>query len=165
MRRQKDATPEGDTHKSVNELTPIQLRFIEYLLAGKNLSEAALLAGVSRRAACYWMNDTESVVHCEYERLRQAQQQEFQARVTGLHDLAFKALEDSLKSPVPGIKFAAAKLIYEAKLQERCETPAAHSSLELVRDFTRGYYDEQYQWRVLGPALYDTKNKERILDD
>src|SRR5258708_4795823 len=82
---------EPTTEQQNQELTPLQLRFIELLLAGKSITDAARTIGVSRRAACNWL-DPAHAVHQEYEQQRRALAYDLQERVKQVHELAMKAI-------------------------------------------------------------------------
>src|SRR6266567_4330920 len=103
---------------ALEAITDTQQTFIQALLSGKNITEAALVASVSRRTATYWMMHNNNPVRIEYEKQRLALRQEFYNRVATLHELALKALEDSLSPDAPpAIRFQAARFLYEAHLQ------------------------------------------------
>jgi hypothetical protein len=101
------------------ELTERQQLFVEQLLTGKTITEAANEVGISRRAATYWLHSDDHLVRLEYDRLRLMAKDAFRQRIANLHDLALKALEDVLAEDAPpGIRFAAAKFLYEAHLRD-----------------------------------------------
>lgn len=98
-------------------ITDTQQNFIQALLTGKSIKEAAILAGVSRRSATYWMMSN-NPVRLEYETQRLALKEQFYSRIARLHGLALQAMEDSLSPDAPPIvRFNAAKYLYEAHLQ------------------------------------------------
>lgn len=114
-------------------ITENQQQFIEGLLAGKSISDAALLAGLSRRTVTYWLADPEHPVTLEYEKQRILARQQFYERVAGLHEKALKAMEDALaeKAP-PAIRFQAAKFIYEKHLDQLCGVRSPDRAQQLV---------------------------------
>src|SRR5260370_4260693 len=131
--RQPMAKDQPTTEQQEQELTPLQLRFIELLLAGKNVTDAARTVGVSRRAACNWL-DPAHAVHQEYERQRRALAYALQERVRLVHELAIKALKDFLISTKrPDLRFQAMKLVYESHLPEELTIPHPPSTDPLVR--------------------------------
>jgi len=143
------------------ELTPLQLRFIELLLAGKNVTDAARTVGVSRRAACNWL-DPAHAVHQEYERQRRALAYALAERVKEVHALAMKALKDFLSSTKrPDLRFAALKLVYESHLREELTRQEPASSEQLVRD----ELDRQIHPSAVTIYLYDDRGRPRITDD
>ena len=144
-------------------ITPQQQSFIEALLTGKSITDAALTAKLSRRAATYWMNDAHHPVRMEYEKQRLASLATVASRVASLHGLAFSALEDLLApSAPPAVRFQAAKLIYEAHLQGFCEPTPPQSTTELVAKELTGMYEEHQQIGSNQVQMYDDKGKERL---
>jgi hypothetical protein len=114
-------------------ITENQQRFIEGLLAGKSISDAALLAGMSRRTVTYWLADPEHPVTVEYEKQRILARQQFNERVARLHELAFKAMEDSLSEAAPpALRFQAAKFLIEIHLEHYCRVSTPERAQELV---------------------------------
>jgi len=94
------------------ELTDRQRLFIEQLLTGKNITDAADAVGISRRAATYWLHDYNHLVRLEYDRLRIMAKDAFRARIANLHNLALAALESALAEDAPpAIRFAAARFL------------------------------------------------------
>jgi len=147
-------------------LTPLQHRFVEALLTGKNVTQAALLAGCSRRAAMYWLRDADSPVRMAYESRRIASIDDFDRRMMKLHELTLKTMEDLLSPKVaPALRFQAAKLLYEAHLAEHGELKQAKASHELVNEGAHDFHDEQREWGMTDILLYDAKGQERINDD
>ncbi len=128
--------PRAKSKQSDTELWAItenQQRFIEGLLSGKSISDAALLAGLSRRTVTYWLADPEHPVTLEYEKQRILARQQFYERVAHLHELAFKAMEDALSEAAPpGIRFQAAKFLYEKHLEPLCGVRAPDRAQQLV---------------------------------
>src|SRR5438874_4938290 len=119
MARRKAHKEDAQEEMQVLEpITPVQQQFIEALLTGKNITDAAMTAKISRRAATYWMNDAGNPVRREYEKQRLAALSHVTSRVASLHELAFKALEELLAPTAPpAVRFQVAKLIYESQLR------------------------------------------------
>ncbi len=154
------AKDQPTTEQQEQELTPLQLRFIELLLAGKNVTDAARTVGVSRRAACNWL-DPAHAVHQEYERQRRALAYALQERVRLVHELAMKALKDFLISTKrPDLRFQAMKLVYESHLREELTRPEPASSEQLVSDELQ----RQLNPSAIAIYLYDEKGRPRIHD-
>ncbi len=131
MPRKRDTNNERAILEPITEL---QQRFIEALLTGKNISDAATMVGISRRAATYWLLPG-TPIRLEYEKQRIAYKQEFYSRIANLHTLTLKALEDSLSSEAPPmVRFQAAKYLYEAHLQHFCNARIPAEASELVKD-------------------------------
>lgn len=127
------------------ELTERQQLFIEQLLTGKNITEAANEAGISRRAATYWMHSDDHLVRLEYDRLRLVAREDFRKRVANLHNLALEALEDALaKNAPPGIRFAAAKFLYEAHLRSIADMIRPYEPDELVKQQVNEIKEKAY---------------------
>jgi phage terminase small subunit len=119
--------------KALEPITEKQQSFIEALLTGKNISEAALIAGISRRTATYWLADPEHPVCVEYEKQRITARQEFYSRVASLYEKALKAMEDALSEAAPpAIRFQAAKFLYEKHLEQLCGVRAPDRAQQLV---------------------------------
>ena len=151
---------EPTTEQQNQELTPLQLRFIELLLAGKSITDAARTIGVSRRAACNWL-DPAHAVHQEYEQQRRALAYDLQERVKQVHELAMKALKDFLISTKrPDLRFQAMKLVYESHLRDELTRPEPASSEHLVRD----ELDRQINPSAIAIYLYDDRGRPRIHD-
>src|SRR5258708_14831416 len=142
------------TEQQDQELTPLQLRFIELLLAGKNVTDAARTVGVSRRAACNWL-DPAHAVHQEYEQQRRALAYALQERVKQVHELAMKALKEFLISTKrPDLRLQAMKLVYESHLRDELTRPEPASSEHLVRDEV----DRQINPSAIPTYLYDDRS-------
>lgn len=140
----KSKQAESDTTE-LWAITENQQRFIEGLLAGKSISEAALLVGMSRRTVTYWLADPEHPVTLEYEKQRILARQKFYERVAHLHELAFKALEDSLaEAAPPAIRFQAAKFLYEKHLEALCGVRAPDRAQELVERESSLVHERDY---------------------
>lgn len=150
----------------VDPITPVQQSFIELLLTGKTIAESALLAGVSRRAATYWLHDTEHPVRREYELQRARQRQELSRRVSNIHGLALTALEDLLSPDAPvGIRFQTFKLLYENHLKESLNLSLPVQPAVLVEEETQQYFNSADPQKVNGVYLYDDQGRERLQDD
>lgn len=146
-------------------LTDQQRRFVEGLLLGKSIAEAARFADCSRRAATYWMRDPEHPVRLVYEQRRATIVTSFEARISRLHDLTMRALEDLLsKETPPVIRVAACKLIYESTLAEHSELRQPKSTRYLLGAEADAHYNDDMQWRSIDVRLYDAKGKERLED-
>jgi hypothetical protein len=123
--------------KALEGITPRQQTFIELLLSGKSISDAALEAGISRRTATYWLANPEHSVTIEYEMQRIVQRQRFQARVAALHEKALAAMEASLDAEAPpAIRFQAAKFLYEQHLASHFNMQPPGRPQELVEKET-----------------------------
>lgn len=143
MARQKSST--GKEIKVLEPITPVQQAFIEALLQGKNVTESAICAGVSRRTACTWLHDPEHPVHLEYEKQRIAQQQNFYVRIAGIHEAALKAIEESLSESAPlGLRFQAARFIYQTHLQHLAGVRQAKRPFDLVKAAGEMENDREY---------------------
>lgn len=167
-RRQKATidSQEGGTCEVLEPITPSQQTFIEALLSGKSVTAAALTAGVSRRAGVYWLHTRNHPVRREYEKQRLNGQALLAARVAGLHELAFKALEDLLAATSPpAVRFQAAKLIYEAHLQDLCEVQPPQLTFDLIDKEIERVWDEQERQGHNAVMLYDDRNRERFPED
>lgn len=134
MSRRAPIPPLPPQETALEPITEKQQTFIESLLAGKSITASALIAGISRRTATYWLADPMHTVSVEYEKRRILQQQEFYARIANLHELALKAMEETLapESP-PALRFAAAKYIYEKHLQHLFSVRTADPPFELAK--------------------------------
>jgi hypothetical protein len=136
-------------------ITPAQQTFIEALLAGKSIKQAAMLAGVSRRTATYWLSETDHPVALEYEKQRAYRRQELSNRVANIYELAFKAIEDALSPEAPpGIRWQAAKLIYEKHLEQLCQIRPAPEPLTLVKEVAEQAGDQTW---------FETWEKHKLL--
>ncbi len=117
------------------DITAQQQRFIEVLLSGTSITEAARVVGVSRRTATYWMAQDGNPTRKEYERQATERALAFTTRIEKLHDLAISALEDMMsKKAPPWQRFQAAKLIYERHLAEHGDKRAPLPVHDLVAD-------------------------------
>lgn len=144
-------------------ITPQQQSFIEALLSGKSITDAALTAKLSRRTATYWMNAAHNPVRMEYEKQRLVALATVTSRVATLHGLAFKALEDLLAaSSPPAVRFQAAKLIYEAHLQEFCKPTPPQSTVELVEKEVTHLYEENKLIGFNRIQMFDNEGRERL---
>lgn len=136
-------------------ITPLQQTFIEALLSGKTIKEAATLSGVSRRTATYWLSDGNHPVTIEYEKQLAYRRQELTGRMATIYDLALKAIEDALSPEAPpGIRWQAAKLIYEKHVEPMCQTRPAQPSVTLLKE-AAGQVDEQ--------TFFETYDKYKLL--
>lgn len=125
-------------------ITDAQQNFIQSLLSGKSIQEAAILAGVSRRAATYWMMNN-NPVRLEYEKQRLAIKEQFYSRIASLHEQALKAMEDSLSPDTPpAIRFNAAKFLYEAHLQHFSNVAWPGDSEKLVKAELKAGREKSY---------------------
>lgn len=167
MARKKKATSESDQAQAVLEpITPIQQRFIEALLTGKNITEAALVSGVSRRAACYWLDNEKHPVRREYDKQRVAMRDEFQRRIATIHNLAFNALEDLLApSTPPFIRVQALGMVYKPHLQPHADIVWPGAPAEIVRHEIEQLIDPLSPGRRNGIYLYDDRGRERLPED
>jgi hypothetical protein len=142
MPRSKQRT---ETTTALEPITEKQQSFIEALLSGKNISDAALLAGISRRTATYWLADPENPVCMEYEKQRIMARQEFYGRVAGLHEKALKAMEDALSEEAPPtIRFQAAKFLYEKHLAQLCGVRDPVRAQELIERESNLAHEREY---------------------
>ncbi|HEY4385196.1 MAG TPA: hypothetical protein VGN34_12100 [Ktedonobacteraceae bacterium] len=128
--------------QALEVITERQQTFIEALLSGKSITDAALITGISRRAATYWLSNPEHIVNEEYEKQRALQLQNFRARIAGIHEATLKAIEDALsEASPPAIRFQAAKLIYEKHLERYGNVRMPSSALDLAKAETRQVED------------------------
>jgi hypothetical protein len=158
---------EGELEQlDLNPITPKQQDFVERLLSGQTISEAARSCGLSRRVVTYWLGDKTHPVRIEYEKQLLAAQDGLRSRVANLHQLAFLALEDLLSAQMPPwVRFATARLIYESHLQQLCEPRAPKQSADLIiTDAQQSFLNGEQEARSM-IYLYDTKNRKRVLDD
>lgn len=163
----KKATTENEQVFAVlSPITPRQQVLVEELLAGSNITVSARVAGVSRRAALYWLHDKKHPVRIEYEKQRSLMLSTFRQRVVALHEAAFKALEDLLlpTSP-PHVRFATAKMIYESQLQGETQVVWPGEPDILLESELRGMFDPCAPGKSNVIYLYDDQNQERIPDD
>jgi hypothetical protein len=160
MKRQRTS---DDDNKPLAPITPIQQAFIEHLLTGKTITQSARLAGCSRRAATYWMADSENAVRIEYDKQRAYAQQELDNRVAKIHNLAFTALEDMLspKSP-PFMRMQALKLLYESHLSPLFVVRHPKSPIGLVGSELEQHRKEREQAGFNGIQLWDDRGNERM---
>lgn len=111
---EKKETPqdEGEQLPPPPKLSPLQIAFIEQLLTGKNISKAALAAGISRRCAVRWMQP-DAPVALAYERRRLALEDASTAQLQKLYDMTWQTFEAMLTGKDKHLRFAVAKLLYE----------------------------------------------------
>jgi hypothetical protein len=123
------------------------------------------MCGISRRCATAWLSDKAGVVRIEYETQRIAAQSTVLARVQSLHDLAFKTLEELMKSKAnPAIRFQVAKLIYDSQLAEIARPKALDSSPALIVNDAHYSFEEQRKQDTSQVFLFDEKGRARIVD-
>src|SRR5207248_7872401 len=102
-------------------------------------------------------------VRCEYDKQRVAALANVTSRVAGLHELAFKAMEELLApSAPPAVRFQMAKLIYEAHLQEFCEPKPPQSTIELVDKEVTAMYEENQKIGFNRVQMFDDEGRERL---
>lgn len=136
----------------LQSVTPIQQTFIEHLLQGKSISDAALSTGISRRTATYWLHDQEHAVTIEYEKQVMQLYQAHHERMENLHNLALKAVEDALSEEAPGdLRLKAARFIIENRIG-RASLPS--TPFDLVESMTKSmsarYHLDTYDAHHLG---------------
>jgi hypothetical protein len=166
--RKKKETIEGQPEPAavLNVITPAQQLFIEGLLCCKSLTQSARRAGVSKRAAIYWMNDPKHPVRIEYEKQCEIMRETFRTRIVGLHELALSALEDLLSPGAPpSVRFAAARMIYEAHLQPLSNVEQPPPPDSLVESEVERLFDPLAPSHRNQIYLYDDRNRERIPED
>lgn len=110
-------------------LSPLQISFIDHLLTGKNISQAARATGVSRRTGTRWMRPG-APVGVEYERRRLALEDASVKRFKGLYEKSCSVLEGFLSGKNAHFRFAAARLVFEQIEQKRRDA----RSLERLQD-------------------------------
>jgi hypothetical protein len=119
MGRKKVVEPElSEEEKQValEQVKATQQRFVELLLTGKSIAEAARVLQISRRTATYWMQQ-DTFVRYAYEHERQCAATAFRERIAKLHDLALTALEEALSDETqPVLRLSAARFIYSSNL-------------------------------------------------
>src|SRR5258708_1876397 len=76
-------------------LSPIQEQFIQALLTGKSITDAAQLLKIGRRTATLWMKDNHPV-RLEYEHVKREQSVSIRAGIQEMHTMALDALKRSL---------------------------------------------------------------------
>src|SRR5579859_3688808 len=157
---------QDDNHPALEPITPLQQAFITHLLTGKNITQAAHLAGISRRTATYWMADGESPVCREYSRQKSFAEKELADRVAKINSLAFDALEDMLaKTTPPFIRMQALKLLFEAQLAPLFKVRHPQSPTDLVKNrLAQQRHDEEIDG-FSNVHLWDDRGHERLLDD
>jgi Homeodomain-like domain len=112
------ATKKRAESTEVTVLEPQQHRFIERLLAGQTITEAARHLGISRRTATYWLKDN-ALVRAAYERERLRMADEFRSRIARLHDLALSTLEEALSPDTPlSDRLSVARFLYAQHLAQ-----------------------------------------------
>jgi len=128
--------------RTLEPITSNQQTFIEYLLSGRNISQAALLAGISRRTATYWLADpahrsrwnTKSSAYSSSRNSRTGSRPGSRICMSW----PFKAMEDALAPDTPpAIRFQAAKFLYEKHLEHLCKVQGARSPQDLVEKQTK----------------------------
>lgn len=131
--------------QALEPITEKQQVFIEALLSGKSITDAALITGISRRTATYWLADPTHPINIEYEKQRALQLQNFHERIAGIHEAALQAIEDALgKASPPAIRFQAAKMIYEKHLERYGSVRIPDSALGLVKSETKRMEGREY---------------------
>jgi hypothetical protein len=100
----------------VTAITPLQQTYIEHLLSGKNITEAALASGISQRTAARWLA-LGHPVHVEYEKQRLQVLAEFRSRMSTLTGMAIDTLQAALSSEVDlKTRIDVAKFLYTQQL-------------------------------------------------
>ena len=144
-------------------LTETQRKFIDALLTGKTISEAAITAGLSRQAAFYWMADPHSDLYHEYILARMEKRQAFRDHITQLHEKAISAMEASLSADAPpAVRFAAAKFIYSAHLQSSGFMARPSEPDDLVREEIERYGAAINHRNSVAIATRDAKGQFRM---
>lgn len=125
--REPDLSAEEKPVVALEQITATQQRFVETLLTGKSIAEAARLCRIGRRTATYWMQQ-DTVVRVAYEAERQKVVTAFRERILNLHDLVLTALEDALTADAyPELRASVAKFLYSSNL-------ASHGTLTPLAD-------------------------------
>src|SRR5258707_184614 len=116
--RKTAAEKQAEKQALLEAVDTLQQRFVELLLAGHSITEAARRLRIGRRTATYWMKEDSLVRYAyEHERLRLAD--EFRARVAKLHDLAMQTLEAALSPDAPlDVRLPIARFLYSAHLSQ-----------------------------------------------
>ncbi len=119
MTRKKVAEmSEEEQQVALAQLKDLQQRFVELLLTGKSITEAARALRIGRRTATYWMAQ-DTFVRYAYERERQRAATEFRERIAKLNDLTLTALEDALSPDAnPDVRLSVAKFLYSSNLEQ-----------------------------------------------
>jgi hypothetical protein len=116
MPRKTKEEREQEKQTELEAVNACQERFVELILSGKSIAEAARLLRISRRTATYWMQE-DSLVRFAYEHERLKLAQAFRERLTKLQDMALKALEDALDEAAdPALRSTVARFIYNANV-------------------------------------------------
>jgi hypothetical protein len=134
MRSKTQAEKPAEQQTALELIDDRQRRFVELLLSGKSIAEAARQLQIGRRTATYWM-EANTPVRFVYERERQKAAAEFRERLMRLHDLALKVIEETLEEGTdPALRVNVAKFIYSTNLaQYSAITPLADAE-SLVQD-------------------------------
>jgi hypothetical protein len=157
----RKSTEIRESDKPYEPITPQQQQFIEALLTGKSITEAAKVADVSRRAATYWMNSSSHPVRVEYDKQRTNALAGVSARVASLHELAFSVLETLLmQTEYPEVRFKVAKLLYETQLEPYCRPKPPLSSVDLVADVVDEIRKENHKIGESRVRLFDDHGRE-----
>jgi hypothetical protein len=158
--------PVDDNIITVEVITPQQQQLIELLLSGKSITDAAKIAGVSRRTACYWLHDEDSPFRREYDLQRIRQYSEFRERVSNIHHMALQALEDMLSPDAPPLlRFQALKMVYEAHIKDHAGMTFATPAATLVHDEATKQVNTRSQQHMNEIYLYDDQNQPRLTKD
>jgi hypothetical protein len=140
------------TPEELEQISALQQKFVELLLTGRNISDAALEAGISRRMATYWMQPGH-FCRFAYEHERVKLHDAFMARIVKLHDMTLKALEDALSEGAPPqLRYATARYLFGLHLAQYASAAPLKRAEELSDDIideakTRGllrYNDHTY---------------------
>jgi len=121
MARKKAGEPElteEEKQKALERIEAVQQQFVELLLTGKSIAEAARALHIGRRTATYWMQE-DTLVRYAYEHERQKAATQFRERITKLHDLVLSALEDALAAEADqDVRISVAKFLYSSNLEQ-----------------------------------------------
>jgi hypothetical protein len=142
-------------------LSENEKKFIELLLAGMTISEAAITTGIRRSVAFFWMASPHCQIYQEYVVARIAKEQASRDRMTQLREKALSSIEASLSEEAPpAVRFAAAKFLYESQssgFRERSLSPE-----RLVRDEIERYREAINHHNSTVVAMYDEKGLRRM---
>jgi len=131
---EKRLAKQAEKQAALERIDALQQQFVELLLTGKSIAEAARRLRIGRRTATYWMQE-DSLVRYAYEHERQKAATEFRERITKLHDLVLSALEDALSSETdPDVRISVAKFIYSSNLAQYGTLAPLPDAERLVND-------------------------------
>ena len=136
----------------IEPITPQQQQFIEALLAGHTTSEAALMAGISRRTVYYWLQEDNHPVTLEYEKQAAILYQTNRERLKNIRNMAMQVIEDALSAESPiAIRIKVAEFVLSTWVDT--ERDPSHRTVQdlLGQEQTRA--NEKQMSDLLGSSL------------